>query len=178
MHKAPEESPTPNFTAGGSKGFMLLMLLPLLWLFGLVDSFFQAVLEPQPYQTSGKRYFRLGRYHRASDGETIRLRCARGSSGNKPKVVDIHRRTFTWRYTLCTIPARTVLLLLLIAFFGVTSTTAMQSFSSIGSGLSSTALTANLIPVLPMPSFNPTQALLMGLTEQFDHSFRPFTAHI
>jgi hypothetical protein len=158
-----------------SKGLMLLLLWPLLWLFGAVDSFYLNIIEPRPYQEDGKIFYRLGRYHRASDGETIRLRCAPGSSGNKPRMIALHRRIFTWRFAVCTLSARTVLLLALIMFMSLSGTAAMQTAGSIGATLHSTALTANLVPPLPFPTLTPSQMLLLGVTEQWGGTFRfPF----
>ena len=151
---------------------MLLLLWPVLWLFGAVDSFCNNVMEPRPYQEQGKIFYRLGRYHRASDGETIRLRCAPGSSGNKPRMIALHRRTFTWEFVLCTLTSRAVLLLLLILFMGVSGTTAMHTASSVTASLQSSALTANLVPPLLLPTLTPSQMLLLGVTEQWGSTFR------
>ena len=181
-HKKPADTPAVPVLVQpssericSSRGLMLLLLWPLLWLFGAVDSFYLHVIESRPYQEDGKIFYRLGRYHRASDGETIRLHCAPGSSGNKPRMIALHKRIFTWRFALCTLAARTVLLLALIMFMGLSGTAAMQTAGSIGATLHSTALTANLVPPLLLPTLTPSQMLLLGVTEQWGGTFRfPF----
>lgn len=104
---------------------LLLLLWPLLWLFDAVDGFYALLVQERPYRP--KRFYRLSRWHRASDGETISLRLAPGSSGNKPKVIDVHRRHLTWRFAFTALPARLVLVMLLALLFSVTHVTAMRT---------------------------------------------------
>jgi hypothetical protein len=151
---------------------MLLLLWQVLWLFGAVDSFHLHMIEPRPYQEDGKIFYRLGRYHRASDGETISIRCVPGSSGNRPRMIALHRHIFTWRCTLCTLSARTVLLLALSMFMVLSGTAAMQTAGSIGATLHFNALTAKLVPPLLLPTLTPSQMLLLGVTEQSGGAFR------
>lgn len=157
---------------------MLLLLWPVLWLFGALDGFCSAVQQERPYQTQGKLYYRLGKYHRASDGDEIRLRYdASRCSGHKPKVVAIHKRILSWRFALTALPARAILLLLMISFFCVTGTAAVRVADSMaGAATMSQAVVAGHLHALHVPPIPTTQVLLMGITEQLGHSFRCLSA--
>jgi hypothetical protein len=154
------------------KGLFLLLLWPVMWLFSALDDFCVNVLEPRPYQEEGKIFYRLGRYHRASDGEQIKLRCAPGHSGNKPKMIALYRRVITWEFVRCTLTSRIALLLSLLFFFCISGTTAMQAAGHVASALHSPGLTANLLPLLPLPTVTPSQMLLLGVAEQWGCTFR------
>lgn len=78
-----------------------------------------------PYARS-TLYWRLGRHHRASNGERIQLQCPPGHSGNKPKVVRVHKRTCTWAYLRGTLPAKLAVLLLTLLAVCLTSTAAVR----------------------------------------------------
>jgi hypothetical protein len=156
-----------------SMSLLLLLLWPVLWLFGAVDNFCGMVAQERPFKD--KQFYRLGRFHRASDGETIRLRLAPGSSGNKPKVFTIHRRHITWRFALTTLPSRAVLLVLLILLFGATGGMAMRMANECPPSVS---LSANPMHALPLPSHTHAQVLLVSLSELVGGTFRFVSAHM
>lgn len=174
----PTAMPAVTHTVGGSsRRLMLLLLWPVLWLFGALDSFSNAVTQERPYQTCGKLYYRLGRYHRASDGDEIRLRYSADCSGHKPKVVSIHRRMVSWRFALTAVPARAILLLLMISFFCVTGTAAVKLADGMLSAASmSHAVVAGHMHALNPPPVPTMQVLMMGVMERLGHSFRCFIA--
>jgi hypothetical protein len=66
-----------------------------------------------------------------------------------------------------------MLLLVLILFTCISSTSAMQTASSLGATLHSAGLPANILPPLLLPTITPSQMLLLGVTEQFGCRFRP-----
>jgi hypothetical protein len=64
------------------------------------------------------------------------------------------------------------MLLALILFMGLSGTAAMQTAGSLSASMHSTALTANLVPPLLLPTLTPSQMLLLGVTEQWGSTFR------
>jgi hypothetical protein len=90
----------------------------------LVCCYYKASALP-PYARS-TLYWRLGRHHRACNGERIQLRCPPGHSGNKPRVVRVHRRACTWAYLRATLPAKLAVLLLMLLAVCLTSTAAVR----------------------------------------------------
>jgi hypothetical protein len=167
---APVLKPACASSRHSDMSLLLLLLWPVLWLFGAVDSFCELVAHERPFHA--KQFYRLGRFHRAADGETIRLRLAPGSSGNKPKVLALHRRHVTWQFALTTLFSRAMLLLLLTLVIGATRSMAMHVANH--SPLS-VSLSANPMQVLPLPSNTHAQVLLVvRLSEVIGGTFRCF----
>jgi hypothetical protein len=150
---------------------LLLCALPMLFLTaGRIASGIKRACEaicaaalmcrPHQKQGEGKIYYRLGRYHRASDGDQIKLQCAPGSSGHKPKQVEVLQRQYTRGFVLTALPARALLLILMLITCTVSSTLAMQAAEY----SSSNTLTSRSALGLPLSlPFSPSSALAMGL---------------
>jgi hypothetical protein len=169
---APESATAPRLAKPkrrDSSSMLMLLLWPLLWMFGAIDSFCNIVMQERPYKD--KLYYRLGRYHRAEDGEQIRLHLTPGSHGNKPKVVAVHSRHVSWRFALTTLSARAVLLLVLLLFFGIAGTTAMQTVNAVPPVAQ--VSTSFIMP--PLPRLTGPQLLLASLDQMVGGTFRLFT---
>lgn len=195
--------------------FFLLLLWPLSWSLQAVSkaagALCTAANQQQPYQEkgTGKRYYRLGRHHRASDGECIQLRCAPsqpkpsvyirddgkhfyrlgrrgpyyraadgefvtlkcppGHSGNKPRVVEVLKPRITWRYAVSALPAKAIMLMLLVLVCCFTSTAAMHTAGH----LVGTDLMAHTVRLPSAPLYTAGQLHLMTLTEYVGSTFRP-----
>lgn len=147
---------------------LLLLLWPLLRLFDAVDGFYSLLVQERPYQP--KRFYRLSRWHRAADGETISLRLAPGSSGNKPRIIDVHRRHLTWRFAFTTVPARMLLVMLLVVLFSVTHVSAMRTVMP---DTPPSALWGHRMQALPFPAPSHTHMLLASLDLMVGGTFRP-----
>jgi hypothetical protein len=147
---------------------LLLLLWPLFWLFDAVDGFYSLLVQERPYQP--KRFYRLSRWHRAADGETISLRLAPGSSGNKPRIIDVHRRHLTWRFAFTTVPARMLLVMLLVMLFSVTQVSAMRTVMP---DTPPSALWGHRMQALPFPAPSHTHMLLASLDLMVGGTFRP-----
>jgi hypothetical protein len=85
----------------------------------LLTAFVAWLLQERP--TQAKQLCRLGRCHRAANGETIRLRLAQGSSGNKAKAFTLHRLRVTW-----SLPSRAIAAMLVLLFEAAAGGMAMR----------------------------------------------------
>jgi hypothetical protein len=130
-----------------------------------------AAVQERPYQPQGqgKLYWRTGQFHRASDGERIKLQCAPGSSGNKPRVVEVLQRQYTLRFLATAVPARALLLMLMLLTCAISTTVAMQTTG----GFASTSLVARDALRVPLsPPYTANTVLMMGLTGSTGADFR------
>jgi hypothetical protein len=147
---------------------LLVVIWPLLWVLSQLgtavgtvwDKLYSAAVKPVP--TQGTTYWRLGRGHRSSTGETIYLRTSEQSSGRKPRSICIQHRTLTWRYVASTWSAKLLILSLLITAFCVTGTSAMHTYQDMAAG--ATSMSARQTLLAPMP-YSVAHLLAAGLTD-------------
>jgi hypothetical protein len=101
----------------------------------------------------------------------VDLHLTPGSHGNKPKVVAVHSRHVSWRFALTTLSARAVLLRVLLLFFGIAGTTAMQTVNAVPPVAE--VSTSFILP--PLPRLTSPQLLLASLDQMVGGTFRLFT---
>lgn len=119
-----------------------------------------------------KSYWRVGQYHRASDGERIRLNAAAFASGNKPVLFKVGSRPATMQHCVSTGPARMLTLLVMLLAFSVGRTVAMQVSLAAHQAVMSTQLRAgaDVLSAIDMPAIPVGQLLAAELMQQ--HAFR------
>jgi hypothetical protein len=117
----------------------------------------------------GTLYWRIGRDHRASDGTRIRLRCAEGHSGHKPRFVNIHRRTVTWQHVRHVWSARALILLILVGAALISGAAAGQIVQHAFTPVCARAHWAPLL--LPM-HYDPRHSLAAGVNADVGGTFR------
>jgi hypothetical protein len=130
-------------------------------------------VQQKPHQQKGTKYYRLGRFHRSADGDNISLHCAPGSSGNKPRIVEVRRSIFTLRYLATSVPAKALMFLIMLLTCMMTSgvamhTTAYLSGQHVGTGVTHVPP----LHTLSAPPYTTGQLLAMGLYEGYGCSFR------
>lgn len=173
---AAKQQTAPN---RGVVPFLLMLLWPIIWLCtrtgktvsGAVGAVYRAVTQEVPRK--GTLYYRLGRYHRSAEGKNIQLHCAPGSSGNKPRVVEVLRPILTLRYLFTSVPAQTLVLLLMLLTCMITSSVAMQTNAYMAEQYAGTEVTNPLPPhQMFAPPYTTGQVLALGLYEGYGCSFR------